>query len=51
MVIVSESPIDEPGPAPLVTEGALRTLTATTTSAGSTARTPRCSRKATQPSQ
>lgn len=51
MAMVSESPIDEPGPAPLVTEGALRTLTPTTTSVGRTARTPRCSRKATHPSQ
>lgn len=45
------SPIDEPGPERLVTEGALRTLTARTTTTGSTARTPRCSRNATQPSQ
>ena len=47
----SASPIDEPGPEVMVIDGALRTLTASTTTAGRTASTPRSSRKATHPSQ
>ena len=48
---VSASPIEDPGPARSVIEGALSTFTARTTRAGRTARTPRRSRNATQPSQ